>query len=150
MSSLNLVTIIPSYPTDGQPAVVEILNLNKILMNDPVRCELTAYPGPLIKGTTHKKTVIEYCEAKIRTALDKHSVQDRSLPTFQQYQAGNSFPDKLSSSASPEIGSYVLMWELLVLLLRQNGVSILFVFVINWQLLMFFFFILDCCGYRHC
>lgn len=50
ISSTNLVTVTPSYPVDGQPAIVEILDLNKILINDGIRCELSVYPGPLIKG----------------------------------------------------------------------------------------------------
>lgn len=96
ISSTHLVTISPSYPVDGQPAVVEILSLNAVLASDPVRCELTAYPGPLVKGVTHKKTILEYCLQRSRAAAERGG----------------------------QPASAVLLWELLVLLLRQNGMVI--------------------------
>lgn len=44
---------------------------------------------------THKKSVIEYCEARVRSA---------------------------AGAATRDPVGYVLIWELLALLLRQNGV----------------------------
>ncbi|XP_044761083.1 protein transport protein Sec16B isoform X2 [Coccinella septempunctata] len=88
-----VVKVLPNYPQDGQPALVELASLEAYLQNDDEYKELSNYPGPLAKGVTHKKTVIEFCENKIKSV--KLDVCD---------------PD-----------SYVLMWELLILLLRQNG-----------------------------
>lgn len=88
--------ILPNYPLDGQTASVEIHNLQNFF-NDDEFFELNEFPGPLIKGTTHKKTIIEYCENKIRNVPCNDQIID--------------------------VESYVLMWELLILLLRQNGVK---------------------------
>lgn len=81
---------------DGQIASVELGNIQSMLQNDDEYKELLQFPGPLIKGVTHKKRIIEYCEGKIR---------------------------KASPSVTVDCQSYILMWELLILLIRQNGVS---------------------------
>lgn len=99
ISSGHFIQVLPHYPIDGQPPIVEILDMQKLLADDPEQQELNEYPGPLIKGVTHKKTLIEYCETKIKRAMNGPSFNDRD--------------------------SYILMWELLILLLRQNGVSLL-------------------------
>ncbi|XP_045460644.1 protein transport protein Sec16B isoform X2 [Harmonia axyridis] len=92
----RVVKVLPNYPQDGQPALVELAGLGTYLQNDDEYKELSQYPGPLVKGVTHKKTVIEYCENKIKNVGSNSDV------------CGD--PD-----------SYVLMWEFLILLLRQNG-----------------------------
>lgn len=99
ITSGKLVKILPNYPLDGQTASVEIHSLQNFF-NDHEFSELNEFPGPLIKGVTHKKTIIEYCENKIRNVTYNDQIVD--------------------------VDSYVLMWELLILLLRQNGVSIHF------------------------
>lgn len=96
ISSGKLLKILPHYPMDGQNATVEICNLHSLLGNDGEFLELNDFPGPLVKGVTHKKTIIEYCENKIRLAIHQNI---------------------------SDVESYVLMWELLILLIRQNGVS---------------------------
>jgi hypothetical protein len=98
ISSGKLVKILPNYPLDGQAGTVELCNLESLLHNDEDYQELKRFPGPLIKGTTHKKTIIEYCKNKIRDATDDLDLGDRD--------------------------SYVLMWELLILLIRQNGMVV--------------------------
>lgn len=97
ISSGNLVKILPHYPLDGQPATVEVDSIQHMLNNDDEYKELAEFPGPLIKGVTHKKTIIEYCENKIKNAAYSQEIVDTQ--------------------------SYILMWELLILLIRQNGVS---------------------------
>lgn len=97
ITSGYLVNILPHYPLDGQSATVQIININSLLQDCEEAKDLSEFPGPLVKGITHKKTIIEYCENKIRRA-------DPSMPDFD---------------------SYILMWELLILLLRQNGVGTL-------------------------
>ncbi|KAK9872597.1 hypothetical protein WA026_018729 [Henosepilachna vigintioctopunctata] len=91
----RLIKVLPNYPQDGQLALVELLNLEHYLQADDEFKELSNYPGPLIKDVTHKKTVIEYCENKIKNVASNLDISD------------------------PE--SYILMWEFLILLLRQNG-----------------------------
>lgn len=91
-----LVRVPPHYPLDGQPATVDFGGIQTLLTGNEEFRELADFPGPLIRGVTHKKTIIEYCENKIRQA-NSQNVKDCQ--------------------------SYVLMWELLILLIRQNGVS---------------------------
>lgn len=98
ITSGKFVKILPNYPLDGQPATIQIAALQSLLANDEELPELMAFPGPLVKGVTHKKTIIEYCENKIKNASCNSEVVDTE--------------------------SYVLIWELLILLLRQNGVVV--------------------------
>ncbi|XP_073961187.1 protein transport protein Sec16B-like [Choristoneura fumiferana] len=95
ISSRHVVVVRPSYPVDGLPATVQILSLAAAVSGQPGAHELASYPGPLVKGVTHKKTVIEYCAARVR--------------------GGGGRGDPVG---------YALVWELLSLLLRQNGVVV--------------------------
>lgn len=97
IASGRLIRVQPNYPMDGQSAVVDVCNLQTLLEHDPNYIELCSFPGPLIKGVTHKKQIIEYCDSKIRGATYNRDIAD--------------------------VESYILMWELLILLIRQNGVS---------------------------
>ena len=54
--------------------------------------------GPLVAGQTHKQQVAVFCQQKMRQAMD-----ESSHPHLVDRQ------------------SYILLWELLLLLLRQNG-----------------------------
>jgi len=49
-------------------------------------------------GVTHKKTIIEYCENKIKKAVVNEEIIDRA--------------------------SYILLYELMIMLIQQNGVSL--------------------------
>lgn len=51
-------------------------------------------------GVTHKKTIIEYCENKIKKAVVNEEMVDRA--------------------------SYILLYELMIMLIQQNGVSIFY------------------------
>ncbi|XP_060525165.1 protein transport protein Sec16A isoform X2 [Cylas formicarius] len=97
ISSGKLIRVLPNYPPDGQDAVVELVDLPRLLDDDERYIELSSFPGPLVKGVTHKKTLIAYCDDKISRA---RRARIRTLD------------------------SYVLMWELLKLLIRQNGMVI--------------------------
>lgn len=96
ISSGKLLRVLPNYPIEGDAPIVEVCNLQQILESDEEFKELNSFPGPLVKGVSHKKTIIEYCENKIRSAGFNNDIVD--------------------------VDSYVLMWELLILLIRQNGV----------------------------
>ncbi|XP_076251335.1 endoplasmic reticulum export factor secretory 16 isoform X3 [Rhynchophorus ferrugineus] len=98
IASGRMVRVLPHYPMDGQSATVEIRNFDYLLDNDPDYLELKSFPGPLVKGVTHKKQVIEYCDKKIKGAHYNRDIAD--------------------------VDSYVLMWELLILLIRQNGMVV--------------------------
>nr|XP_033185020.1 protein transport protein Sec16A isoform X3 [Bombus vancouverensis nearcticus] len=93
----SLIHVHPSYPSDGERAKVDIFRLDNLLSHDPVARDLRAYPGPLIKqvGVTHKKTIIEYCENKIKRAASNEEMVDRA--------------------------SYILLYELMIMLIQQNG-----------------------------
>ncbi|CAH0559554.1 unnamed protein product [Brassicogethes aeneus] len=99
IASGKLLRVLPNYPLDGQPALVEVCSLQLALQNDEEFRELDSFPGPLVRGVTHKKTIIEYCESKIKGAA-------------------------FGGDAVPDVDSYVLMWELLILLIRQNGMVV--------------------------
>lgn len=120
IGSGQLVKIVPNYPLDGQPASVELCDLQSFLRFDNEFQELNEFPGPLIKGVTHKKTIIEYCENKIKNVAYSSDIVD--------------------------VESYVLMWELLILLLRQNGVRCL---IANKNSFYFYFSFVDGRRYRH-
>ncbi|KAJ8938476.1 hypothetical protein NQ318_004116 [Aromia moschata] len=98
IASGKLLKILPHYPMDGQNATVEVCSLQSLLIKDEEFIELSQFPGPLVRGVTHKKTIIEFCENKIRRAAYSQEVID--------------------------VESYILMWELLILLIRQNGMVV--------------------------
>ncbi|XP_029677547.1 uncharacterized protein LOC115244220 [Formica exsecta] len=91
----SLVHVHPSYPADGERAKVNIFRVDNLLSHDPITRDLRSYPGPLINGVTHKKTIIEYCENKIKKAVVNEEMVDRA--------------------------SYILLYELMIMLIQQNG-----------------------------
>ncbi|XP_071571026.1 uncharacterized protein Sec16 isoform X1 [Temnothorax nylanderi] len=91
----SLVHVHPSYPADGERAKVDIFRVDHLLAHDPIARDLRLYPGPLINGVTHKKTIIEYCENKIKKAVVNEEIIDRA--------------------------SYILLYELMIMLIQQNG-----------------------------
>ncbi|KAG8034462.1 hypothetical protein G9C98_007538 [Cotesia typhae] len=91
----SLVQVHASYPADGERAKVDIVQVDSLLMHDPITREIRAYPGPLVKGVTHKKTIIEYCEAKIKKAAVNDELIDHA--------------------------SYILLYQLMIMLIQQNG-----------------------------
>ncbi|XP_049887502.1 uncharacterized protein LOC126381947 isoform X3 [Pectinophora gossypiella] len=97
IGSRHVVVVRPSYPVDGLPATVQILSMAAACARDPMAQDLAAYPGPLVKGVTHKKSVMEYCALRVRGA---------------------------ARAAPRDVAGYALLWDLLALLLRQNGVVV--------------------------
>ncbi|XP_054719971.1 protein transport protein Sec16A-like [Uloborus diversus] len=89
-----LLTAIPSQATLAAPSAIRIQNLQMFMEEEESYQELKNYQGPLIRGSTHKNDVIEFCSQKIKSLKSK-DVVDRD--------------------------SHILLWELMVLLLRQNG-----------------------------
>lgn len=87
----------PHYPLDGQPATVEIYSLKEYL---DFNGELSSFPGPLVRQVTHKGSVISWCQKKLA------QVERREKTNKSDHEA------------------LILLWKLLILLLRQNGVCI--------------------------
>lgn len=94
LASRHLVVVRPCYPVDGAAARVHVLALDGALHGDPDAAELLHYPGPLVKGVSHKKSVIEYCESQAR------------------------------AGAPRDPRGHALLWDYLALLLTQNGVVV--------------------------
>ncbi|CAH0699418.1 unnamed protein product [Spodoptera exigua] len=97
VASRDVVVVPAGYPADGAPPAVRVLSLAAALQQLPDAADLAAYPGPLLKGVTHKKSVIEYCEVRARSAAHE---------------------------GARDVTGYVLLWDLLALMLRQNGVVV--------------------------
>uniref|UniRef100_UPI00358FE92C protein transport protein Sec16A-like n=1 Tax=Myxine glutinosa TaxID=7769 RepID=UPI00358FE92C len=91
----HLVRSLPNMPADGQPALVEIHSLEVMLQQTPEQEELRNFPGPLTKADTHKGDVLLFAQSQATRCLQNSSLLDRQ--------------------------SAALLWQLLVLLCRQNG-----------------------------
>ncbi|XP_078811625.1 protein transport protein Sec16A isoform X4 [Oryzias latipes] len=91
----HLVQVLPNLPSAGQPALVDIYNLETMLQDTPDQAELRAFPGPLIKGETHKVDVIKFSQSKGLECSRDNNLLDRD--------------------------SARLLWDFIVLLCRQNG-----------------------------
>ncbi|XP_075226850.1 endoplasmic reticulum export factor secretory 16 isoform X2 [Lycorma delicatula] len=61
----QLVVISPNYPQEGQPPIVEVMQLSYTSMqNEPDVSEFLESPGPFIVGVTHKNTVLQYLKKR--------------------------------------------------------------------------------------
>lgn len=109
-----LVAVKPKYSHSN--GLQNIVKLIKISPNDSTKKIFQSFPGPLVKGITHKKTVIEYCEERIKLGPITSS-------RLRSYQSSSNSLQSLGSQQTNQ-PSYVLLWNLLILLLRQNGVVV--------------------------
>ncbi|XP_062929806.1 protein transport protein Sec16A isoform X7 [Mobula hypostoma] len=94
----QLLKVLGNLPSEGQPALVEIHSLETILQQMPEQEELRSFPGPLAKEETHKVDVINFAQTKATECLRNEELLDKE--------------------------SANLLWELIVLLCRQNGTAI--------------------------
>ncbi|XP_038614098.1 protein transport protein Sec16B-like isoform X2 [Tachyglossus aculeatus] len=90
----QLVRVRPNSPTDGQTALVEVHSLEVILSDTKEQEDMRAFSGPLIREDVHKVDVMTFCQQKAALC--------RKLDT-------------------PKGKESALLWQLLVLLCRQNG-----------------------------
>ncbi|XP_048338477.1 protein transport protein Sec16B [Sphaerodactylus townsendi] len=90
----HLVRGCPNYPTEGQPALVEIHSLEVILYDTAEQKAMQVFPGPLIREDLHKVDVMTFCQRKATAGCDQASNRGRDA---------------------------TLLWKLLLLLCRQNG-----------------------------
>ncbi|XP_059213835.1 protein transport protein Sec16A isoform X2 [Centropristis striata] len=91
----HLVQVLPNLPSAGQPALVDIYNMETMLQDTPDQAELRAFPGPLVKEETHKVDVIKFSQNKALECSRDNNLLDRD--------------------------SARLLWEFIMLLCRQNG-----------------------------
>ncbi|XP_058474214.1 protein transport protein Sec16A isoform X2 [Solea solea] len=91
----QLVQVLPNLPSDGQPALVDIYNMETMLQDTQDQTELRAFPGPLLKEDTHKVDVIKFSQNKALECSRDNNLLDRD--------------------------SARLLWDFIVLLCRQNG-----------------------------
>ena len=87
-------------------------------INDGTRKLFHSFPGPLVKSVTHKKTIIEFCEEQLRIGPPiSHNL-------YGQVKSRGNSVTSLNSADHYNRGSFTLLWNYLILLLRQNGVSL--------------------------
>ncbi|XP_049295105.1 uncharacterized protein LOC125770010 isoform X2 [Anopheles funestus] len=99
---------------NGMADTVKIYSLG---YHDASRKLFQTYPGPLVKGVTHKKSVIEFCEEQLRQGPPYSG----ALALIKS--RGNSINSLHSSSLAAGVNrsSFALLWNYIILLLRQNG-----------------------------
>uniref|UniRef100_A0A182MXH7 Sec16 Sec23-binding domain-containing protein n=1 Tax=Anopheles dirus TaxID=7168 RepID=A0A182MXH7_9DIPT len=99
---------------NGMADTVKIFSLG---FHDASRKLFQCYPGPLVKGVTHKKSVIEFCEEQLRQGPPYSG----ALALIKS--RGNSINSLHSSSLAAGVNrsSFALLWNYIILLLRQNG-----------------------------
>nr|XP_031291578.1 protein transport protein Sec16B isoform X1 [Camelus dromedarius] len=90
----QLVCVGPSSPSDGQTALVELHSVEVILNDFEEQEEMRTFSGPLIREDVHKVDIMTFCQQK--------AAQSRK-------------------SETPGSRDSALLWQLLVLLCRQNG-----------------------------
>ncbi|KAM3600349.1 uncharacterized protein V6R79_021856 [Siganus canaliculatus] len=91
----HLVQVLPNLPSAGQPALVDIYNMETMLQDTTDQSELRAFPGPLVKEETHKVDVIKFSQNKALECSRDNNLLDRD--------------------------SARLLWDFIMLLCRQNG-----------------------------
>ncbi|KAK3087524.1 hypothetical protein FSP39_007014 [Pinctada imbricata] len=94
----QLVKVLPNRPADGEPATVEIHDISQVLQDNLETDELKSFPGPLVRGDTHKNDVLVFCQRKAKECLDNVQMMDRE--------------------------SAALIWKYLELLIKQNGTCV--------------------------
>ncbi|XP_033617999.1 protein transport protein Sec16B isoform X1 [Fukomys damarensis] len=90
----QLVCVCPSSPMDGQAALVELRSMEVILNDSEAQEEMRSFSGPLISQDVHKVDIMTFCQQKAAQSL---------------------------KSGTPGSRDSALLWQLLVLLCRQNG-----------------------------
>ncbi|KAH9500770.1 hypothetical protein Btru_076412 [Bulinus truncatus] len=94
----QLIKVHPNRPADGQPAIVEVQDVQRLLESCPEAEEFKQYPGPLTRTNTHKKDVLLFCQQKARSCAENINLPDRE--------------------------SAHLLWRFLELLIKQNGLVV--------------------------
>ena len=93
----HLLKVDAKSPKDGSTATLEFHSLKSIMSRQPGCKELKAFPGPLVPGKTDKMDVIRFCQNKIE------------------------YLNKSGNNRTADKESQILMWDLMILLLRQKN-----------------------------
>lgn len=104
-----LLRVRPKYVARGR--LRNDVEVSAPRIKDATSSLLRAYPGPLQGRNLHKDKIISFCKEQIRLGPARactvlYATQKKPLGNVDKYRA-----------------SHALMWHLLILLLRQNGVS---------------------------
>ncbi|XP_053741526.1 protein transport protein Sec16B isoform X1 [Synchiropus splendidus] len=91
----HLIRVTPGASTQEHISQVEIHSLEVIFSETKEQQEMNNYPGPLIRGDFHKVDAIEFAGQRARDCRRDDTLPDRSAAS--------------------------LLWNLLILLCRQNG-----------------------------
>ncbi|KAG8436832.1 hypothetical protein GDO86_007786 [Hymenochirus boettgeri] len=77
----QLVRVVPNFPTDGQPVLVEIHSLEVILNDTHEQEELRKFPGPVQREDLHKVDIMDFCQENVNRCLQSQGKgsQDESL-----------------------------------------------------------------------
>lgn len=131
LSNGLMVCVKPKYSQNGVINLVKIINVGALAPEfDADRRLLAVYPGPLVRGVTHKKTVIEFCEERLKAIAAALSARENSL--LRSHANSMTSLCSVTQHSGQQLGqqqqqpfkaSHHLLWNLLILLLRQNGVS---------------------------
>ncbi|XP_008570042.1 PREDICTED: protein transport protein Sec16B [Galeopterus variegatus] len=90
----QLVCVCPSSPIEGQIALIELHSMEVILNNSEEQEEMRSFSGPLIREDVHKVDIMMFCQQKAAQSHKSETLRSRDA---------------------------ALLWQLLVLLCRQNG-----------------------------
>ncbi|XP_007935875.1 protein transport protein Sec16B [Orycteropus afer afer] len=90
----QLVCVCLRSPTDGQTTLVELHSMEVILGDSEEQEEMRTFSGPLIREDVHKVDIMMFCQQKAAQSCKSETTRSRDS---------------------------ALLWQLLVLLCRQNG-----------------------------
>ncbi|XP_071010608.1 protein transport protein Sec16B-like isoform X3 [Oncorhynchus clarkii lewisi] len=91
----QLIRVSPGLAMQGDPGKVELHSLEIILGETQEQQDMREFPGPLAREDLHKVDAISFAHQKAEACMKDEKLQDK--------------------------GSAALLWNLLVLLCRQNG-----------------------------
>ncbi|ELT91611.1 hypothetical protein CAPTEDRAFT_188765 [Capitella teleta] len=94
----QLIQVAPNKPDEGEPALLNITELGQLLGQSRAAENLKKFPGPLVKGQTHKAEVTAFCRMKADDCRRNVDLRDRE--------------------------SAQLLWDYLALLVQQNGIVV--------------------------
>lgn len=105
-----LLKVKPKYA--GRGRLRNDVEVTPLRIRDGTSSLLRMYPGPLQGRKLHKDKIISFCKEQIRLGPTRgctmlYATQKKPQGSVNKYRA-----------------SHALMWHLLILLLRQNGVRL--------------------------
>ncbi|XP_056387960.1 protein transport protein Sec16B isoform X2 [Hyla sarda] len=90
----QLIRVRPSFPDEGQLALVEIHSIEVLLHDTSEQEEMRRFPGPVQREDLHKVDVMNYCQQNVSQCLRSQGARSRNN---------------------------ALLWQVLLQMCRQNG-----------------------------